>query len=175
MQEELIIAGAGGQGILLIGKIICLAAMEEDKYTIRFPSYGPAMRGGEATCTVIVSSEEIGSPISDHPDSLIVMNRPSLKFVKLLKPGGLLILNKSLADWDASRKGIKVVEIRASEIAQKIGSPMSANLVMLGAYLKEKNIFSLEKIEKILEKEPGYESNKKALLEGFSIEPDRLL
>jgi len=169
MQEELIIAGAGGQGILLIGKIICLAAMEEDEYTTRFPSYGPAMRGGEATCTVIVSSEEIGSPMSDCPDSLIVMNRPSLKFVKLLKPGGLFILNKSLADWDARRNDIKVVEIRASEISQKIGSPMSANLVMLGAYLKEKKIFSLEKIEKILEKEPGYELNKKALREGFSV------
>lgn len=150
MHKELIIAGAGGQGIMFIGKIICTAAIEEEKFATRFPSYGPAMRGGEATCTVIISSEEIGSPISEHPDVLIIMNRPSLKFADLVKPGGLVLINKSLVDWDDKRKDVEVLEIRASDIARELGDPLIANLVMLGAYLKKDGIVSLENVMKDL-------------------------
>src|SRR3989344_6650819 len=100
MQEELIIAGAGGQGIILIGDLLCLAAINDGKNTTGYPSYGATMRTGKATYTVIISSEEIGSPISEHPDSLLVMNKPSLsEFAKIVKPNSLILVNKSLVDW----------------------------------------------------------------------------
>lgn len=163
MHKELVIAGAGGQGILFIGKVICLAAMEEGKYATRFPSYGPAMRGGEATCAVIVSSEEIGSPISEHPDALIVMNRPSLKFAEMVKPGGLVIINKSFVDWDGGRKDVEAIEVRASDIAKDLGDSLAANIVMLGAYLKKDGIVSLENAIKGLN-----DLNKKAFEQGMA-------
>lgn len=175
MHEELVIAGSGGQGILLIGTLTSLAAMEEGKETTWFPSYGPLMRTGEATCTVIISSEEIGSPISGHPDSLLIMSEKSLKFTGLIKPGGLLIINKSLADWNSSRTDIDVLEVRATDIAQELGNPQVANLIMLGVYLKKKGTVSLENIIKALERESAkkklpkslLELNKKALERGF--------
>lgn len=177
MYEELMIAGAGGQGILFIGKIVCLAAMAEEKEVTWFPSYGPAMRGGEATCTVIISSEEIGSPISEHPDSLIVMNRPSLKFVEMVKPGGLVIINKSLVDSSLGREDIEILEIEASNIAQNLGNPQVANLVLLGAYLKRKRIVSFENIKKAIRDESAEkkltkqlrELNEKALQRGWDL------
>lgn len=176
MHEELMIAGAGGQGILFLGKMVCLAAMEEKQVT-RFPSYGPAMRGGKATCTVIVSSDEIGSPISEHPDSLIVMNKPSLEFVEIVKPKGLIIINKSLVDWDFNRKDVEVLEVKATAIAQALAAPQAVNLVMLGAYLKKKKIVSLGNVVKALRREAAEkkldkrlkELNEKALKEGWRI------
>lgn len=173
MHEELIIAGAGGQGILFIGELLCIAAMKEGKHTTWFPSYGPAMRGGKANCTVIVSSEEIGSPISDRADSLIVMNKLSLEFVEKVKPRGFVIINKSLADWDNRRKDLKVLEIRANDIAKELGGFQVANMVILGAYLKRKRIVSLKSViealeEKLFGKEDTIELNKKALQKGWN-------
>lgn len=151
MHEELVIAGAGGQGIVLAGALVSLAAMEEGKETTHYKSYGAAMRGGKATCTVIVSSQEIGSPISGHPDSLIVVNKPSLKFVEMVKPGGLIVINKSLVDWDFSREDVEVLEIRASDIAQELKDPRIVNLVILGAYLKRKKTVTLKNLKKALQ------------------------
>lgn len=176
MHEELVIAGAGGQGIVFIGELLCLAAMQ-DKNTTGFPSYGAAMRTGKATYTVIISSEEIGSPISEHPDSLIAMNRPSLfEFLKIVKPNGLVLVNKSLTDWQDARKDVRVLEIKATDIAQELGDSRMANLVMMGAYLKAKGIVSLENVAKALKelalKRGWSESltvlNQKALERGFN-------
>lgn len=176
MHEELIIAGFGGQGILFIGKMICLAAMEEKRQVTRFPSYGPTMRGGEANCTIIVSSEAIGSPISEHPDSIIVMNEPSLNFAECLKPGGLMVVNKSLANWNFSRKDIEVLEVKATDIAEELGNLQVANLVMLGVYLKKRKVVGLESAIKALRAEaaakklykPLAELNEKALERGWN-------
>lgn len=165
MHEELVIAGAGGQGILLVGTLMSLAAMEEGRETTWFSSYGPLMRTGEASCTVIISSEEIGSPISEHPDSLIVMHDLSLKFAKALKPGGLLIINKSLVSWDGSRNDLEVFEVKATNIAQELGNAQVANLIMLGVYLKKKSTVSFEDVIKALEQEAVKKNLPKSLLE----------
>ena len=177
MQEELIIAGAGGQGIILIGDLLCLVAISDGKNTTGYPSYGATMRGEKATYTVIISSEEIGSPISEHPDSLLAMNKPSLAgFAKIVKPNGLVIVNHSLAKWQMhGGSEVRVIEIEATDIAQELGDSRAANLVMLGAYIKAKEIVSLESVIKALmelaAKKRGNESltalNKKALETGF--------
>ena len=179
MYEELMIAGSGGQGVLFIGEVIALAAIKEGKYTTWFPSYGPAMRGGKVNCAVIVSLAEIGSPIAERPDSLIVMNQPSLEFVKNIKPGGLLVINKSLVDWDFSRKDIEVLEVEASAIAQELKFPQIANMVMLGAYLRNKQTVHIQSAvnalkEKFSEKKLSADMiklNEEALKKGWERPP----
>lgn len=163
MHEELVISGSGGQGILFIGKLLCLAALKKGRKTTWFPSYGPLMRTGEATCTVIISSDEIGSPISEHPDSLIVMHGSSLKFAQTLKPRGLLMVNESLIDWDSSRDDLLVLEIKATDIAKDLGDVQVANLVMLGVYLKQRNLFDLRDIKEVLRMEYGQKASKKLI------------
>ena len=99
MTTEIIFAGFGGQGVILAGKILTLAGMSEDKYVSHIPSYGAEMRGGTANCSVIVSDEEVASPVIEKPDVVVALNKPSMtKFEKWLKPGGLLIYNSSLID-----------------------------------------------------------------------------
>ena len=101
------------------------------------PSYGPEMRGGTANCSVIVSDEEIGSPVIDEADTVIVMNRPSLdKYEGKIRKGGRLFINSSLIDKKAERDDIEVYYVPASDIANELGNPRVANIVMLGAYLK---------------------------------------
>jgi len=139
MYEGIFFAGFGGQGIILAGKIVCLAAMGEGKHVSHIPSYGAEMRGGTANCSVIVSDEDIASPLVPRPGVCIVMNKPSLlKFQGIVAPGGLLIWNESLIDMAPERTDIDVLALRANEIAEAAGSYRSANMVMLGALLKRK-------------------------------------
>jgi len=177
----LIIAGFGGQGIIFIGELLTLAAAIEEKNVTMLRSYGPAMRGGKANCTVIVSGEEIGSPVVDHPDSLIVMNKPSLEFALKVKPKGLVIINKSLTDYNLERKDLEVIEIEAREIAEKLGNAQVANTVILGAYLERKKTVSFQSVFKALEimlseksREEQIEINKKALKEGAKVVQNKL-
>lgn len=174
--EEVIMAGQGGQGIEFIGEILTWAAMFEGKETTWMPSYGPETRGGTANCMVVISDEKIGSPFIECPDSIIVMNEPSLdKFESKVKPGGLVVLNKSLIDCDIQdiqRKGFEVIEVRANDIAQELGNPLVANVVMLGVYLKRKKIVSFENVMEALkvmlsEKKHLIELNEKALQRGW--------
>jgi 2-oxoglutarate ferredoxin oxidoreductase subunit gamma len=139
MYEGIFFAGFGGQGIILAGKIVCLAAMGEGKHVSHIPSYGAEMRGGTANCSVIVSDDEIASPLVPHPGVCLVMNKPSLlKFQPIVKPGGLLIWNASLIDIAPERTDIEILAVRANEIAESAGSYKSANMVMLGALLKRR-------------------------------------
>ena len=139
MYEGIFFAGFGGQGIILAGRIVCLAAMGEGKHVSHIPSYGAEMRGGTANCSVVVSDEEIASPLVPEPSVCIVMNKPSLlKFQKIVQPGGLLIWNQSLIDTAPDRKDIDILPVKANEMAESAGSYRSANMVMLGALLKRK-------------------------------------
>jgi 2-oxoglutarate ferredoxin oxidoreductase subunit gamma len=139
MYEGIFFAGFGGQGIILAGRIVCLAAMSEGKHVSHIPSYGAEMRGGTANCSVIVSDEPIGSPLVPRPSVCIVMNKPSLlKFQSIVKPGGLLIWNESLIDVKPTRSDVDVLALRANDIAEAAGSYKSANMVMLGALLKRR-------------------------------------
>ncbi len=138
MNEKVIMAGFGGQGIMAIGKILAYAGMLENKEVSWLPSYGPEMRGGTANCSTIVSSKPIGSPvITDDATSAIIMNLPSLdKFEEDVIPGGTIIINSSLIDKKVSRTDVETYYVNANELATELGTAKAANMVMLGAYLE---------------------------------------
>ncbi len=153
MLEEVIIAGFGGQGLMLMGRLLAYAGMLEGKKVAWMPSYGPEMRGGTANCTVIISSEEIASPIVTNPKTVIAMNKPSLdKFESLIQKDGLIVLNNSLIDQEVKRDDVRVLKIQANDIANKLGNLRVANMVTLGAYVKKSGVVRLESIFKALEK-----------------------
>ncbi len=153
MNEEIIMAGFGGQGIMLMGKLLTYAGMKEDKEVSWMPSYGPEMRGGTANCTVIISDKRIPSPMSSKPDSIIVMNLPSLdKFLPKVKSGGTVFMNSSLIAEEVTRDDVKVIKVPANEMANEIGNSKIANMVMLGSFVEEKNIVKPETVKESLEK-----------------------
>jgi 2-oxoglutarate ferredoxin oxidoreductase subunit gamma len=152
MQTEIVIAGFGGQGVLFAGQVLAYAAMDSGKDVTWIPSYGPEMRGGTANCTVIISDEEIGSPLVRHPRAAIVLNLPSLdKYEGMVLPGGVLIANASLINRDPSRTDIQNVFIPANEIAERLGDKRMTNMVTLGALLAKLPVLPLEAVEKALE------------------------
>lgn len=145
--EDIVMAGFGGQGLMFIGKLLAYSAMKEDRNVTWIPSYGPEMRGGTANCTVVISNEEIGSPLTPHPRALIIMNNPSLAvFEPRLKSDGLLLFNSSLVTRPIARKDIKAMSIEANEIAARVGNEKAANMVMLGAYVMYTKVVSRESI-----------------------------
>ncbi|MCX6826215.1 MAG: 2-oxoacid:acceptor oxidoreductase family protein, partial [candidate division Zixibacteria bacterium] len=136
-QQEVTLAGFGGQGIMLAGQLLAYAGMAEGKQVVWIPSYGPEMRGGTAYCTVVVSEQRIGSPIITNPQSACVFNKPSLeKFGKLVSPGGLLLINSSLIDSVSGRTDITEYLVPANEIAMSLGNPKVINIIMLAAYVE---------------------------------------
>ncbi|HBF41552.1 MAG TPA: 2-oxoacid:ferredoxin oxidoreductase subunit gamma [Anaerolineaceae bacterium] len=152
MQNEILIAGFGGQGVLFAGQLLAYAAMDEGKQVTWIPSYGPEMRGGTANCTVIISDEEIGSPLVSHPQAVIAMNRPSLdKYEPLVKPDGVLVVNTSMVDRKTTRTDIKVVEVDANAMAEKLGDKRMSNMVLLGALLGQLGVLPMKAIEHALQ------------------------
>lgn len=152
--DEILMAGFGGQGMLLSGKLLAHAAMEEGGEVSWLPSYGPEMRGGTANVTVVVSDKPVASPFLVSPRSLLVMNRPSLdKFASRVRPGGLIIVNRSLIPIDTDRKDCRVLYIEANEIATKAGTARAANLVMLGAYVGMTDTVKRESVETAIREE----------------------
>jgi 2-oxoglutarate ferredoxin oxidoreductase subunit gamma len=149
--HEIIIAGFGGQGVLSMGQIIAYSAMKEKKEVSWMPSYGPEMRGGTANCIVIVSDSRISSPIISHFDSAIVLNQPSLdKFAARVKPGGLLLCERSSIVTPCTRTDIEILSIPAMEEAQRLKKKQVANMVVLGAFLERRPIVSPENVLKAL-------------------------
>ncbi|MDF1536381.1 MAG: 2-oxoacid:acceptor oxidoreductase family protein [bacterium] len=138
MYYDVFISGFGGQGILLAGQLLAEAAMEKGLNVTFFPSYGVEMRGGTARCTVVFSDREIGSPIVDSPNCVIAMNQPSLlRFQNVVKEGGQLIVNSSMARMeDVTRTGIEVHEVPMSLLAIELGNARLTNMVALGAYAR---------------------------------------
>ena len=146
-------AGSGGQGTLALGQMIAKAAMEEGREVTWLPSYGPEMRGGTANCTVVVSDKPIACPLINEADVLVVMNLPSLiKFEPMVVPDGLLLINSSLVPEKASRSDIRAIEVPADEKARELGNAKAANIVMLGAILKETGVVQPDSIRRQMEK-----------------------
>ena len=179
MLERIIISGFGGQGVMLMGRLLAYAGMIEGKKVAWMPSYGPEMRGGTANCTVLISTKEIGSPIVSHPKILIAMNQPSLeKFESNVKEDGLIILNDSLINREVKRNDVNVIKIPADEIADKLGNSRAANMVILGAYVKKSGIVKMDTIFQALEKALAgrnkklLELNKEALKKGAELVKD---
>jgi 2-oxoglutarate ferredoxin oxidoreductase subunit gamma len=139
------------------------------------PSYGAEVRGGTANCTVAVSDEDIASPVASSPEFIVVMNKPSLfRFQNLLESGGVLFINSSLVDAETTRGDIEVIRVPANTIAEELGSPKAANMVMLGAFIKKSNLVSLEtvieELKNVLGKKKSLiEINTKALKTGYDL------
>lgn len=151
--DKIIIAGFGGQGVMFLGKVLAYAGMGSDLDLLWIPSYGPEMRGGTANCSVILSDEEINSPVIDYSDAAIVLNKPAYdKFAPRVKPGGVLIVNSSLAKLDDVRDDITVVQIPATEMANELGNTSIANMVCLGALLPSLNLVDFDKVQKTMDK-----------------------
>lgn len=151
MQTEIVTAGFGGQGVLFTGQLLTYAAMDEGREVTWIPSYGPEMRGGTANCTVVISDEEIGSPMVSEPQAVIAMNLPSLdKYESRVRPGGVLVVNESMVDREVARQDIKVVMVKANEIAEELGDKRMTNMVLLGALIANLAVIPLESIEKAL-------------------------
>lgn len=153
MYLDIMIAGSGGQGVLLTGKLLAWAGILEGMNVTWFPSYGAEMRGGTANCTVIVSDEIIGSPIVQNPGAFIIMNSASLeRFEKKIKPKGLIILNSSLINNGGKRKDLEVVRIPANEIAEEVGDVRTANMVLAGALIGQKKEISIKSVKRAMKK-----------------------
>ncbi len=153
MTEKSFFAGFGGQGIISLGQIWVYCAMEEGKNVTFFPFYGAEKRGGIARAGVIVSDEEIASPLVTTPDSVLVMNPDSLPLCeKMVKADGLMLVNSSLVTEGPARKDVRVVKVDAQNIAEKIGDAKIANMVALGAMAKLTGALELSSVEKILKK-----------------------
>jgi len=175
MQSDVVMAGFGGQGILLIGKMLAYAGMHEGKEVSWLPSYGPEMRGGTCNCTVVISDTPVGSPVIRSPRAVLAMNLPSLeKFEPDIRSGGLLLINSSLIDRGTERDDLTVIEVPANEMATELGNPRGANMVALGAYLGATDAVSLEEIEKVIRetfaaKPAVIEVNIEALHKGYEL------
>jgi 2-oxoglutarate ferredoxin oxidoreductase subunit gamma len=176
MNEELIIAGFGGQGVLSMGMTLAYAGMVEDKQVAWIPSYGPEMRGGTANCTVIVSDKKVSSPIISTYDTAIILNQPSMeKFESKVKPGGLLIYESNSVLNPPTRTDIDVYSIAAAIEAGKIGNKKTMNMIILGVFLNKKPLVSIKSIMEGLSKVLPDRNhhllpvNEKALKHGMSL------
>jgi len=163
METSIIISGFGGQGTLFAGQVLTYAALDYGKHCTWIPSYGPEMRGGTAHCTVIISDEEIGSPLVRNPDLVLAMNLPSLdKYESLMKENGLIIANKSLINREVEREDIRSLFIPGNELAEAMGNSRVTNMVMTGAMLELSGVLPLDVVKKALE-EHIPERNRKYL------------
>lgn len=147
MSEDIIIAGFGGQGVMLMGQLLAYAGMMENKNVVWLPSYGPEMRGGTANCSVIVSDNPISSPMVTEATTAIVLNKPSLaKFKKSVSKNGNLLINKSLVNEEKIDEDIHIYNIPATDIALTLGNTKVTNMVMLGSYIQLTNIVKVESL-----------------------------
>jgi len=141
MEHGTILCGFGGQGLLFAGQVLAQAALLEGREVSWMPSYGPEMRGGTATCSVVVSDVPIGSPLVDLPDSVVALNPPSMaRYEPLLAPGGLLVLNDSLVEAEPTRTDIEVVRLPCTELARAAGDDRLVSIVGLGALVARRSI-----------------------------------
>ncbi len=176
MYQGIIMSGFGGQGIVSGGIMLAYAGMVDGKNVTFFPAYGAEMRGGTANCSVVVSTDPVASPIVGNPDSLMVMNEPSLaKFESSIKQAGLMLINTSLVASRPTRADITVIEVPANDIAEELGNIKAANMVMLGAFAKKTGAVKIETLKDSIKKvyvratDKMVETNIKAIDRGVAI------
>jgi 2-oxoglutarate ferredoxin oxidoreductase subunit gamma len=147
-QAKIMMAGFGGQGIVVIGNIIARACVIEGKNVAGMVSYGAEMRGGTASATVVISDEEIASPYVEHPTHAIVLNHPSLdRFEPDIEAGGLVLVNTSLMQRAVEREDLTQIKIAATELAHELGNLRAANMVALGAFIRHTSLLTMASIE----------------------------
>ena len=174
MLIKAIFAGFGGQGVLSMGLSLAQAAMVEGKNVTYLPSYGAEIRGGTANCTVAISDEEIASPVASAPEFIVVMNNPSLvRFQNQVQSGGALFVNSSLVEAEVIRGDIDIVRVPANDIAEKLGSLKSANMVMMGTFTRKSNLVSIDTIieglRSAIKNKKLVDINKRALMAGYEL------
>jgi len=175
MERSVVIAGFGGQGVILAGKVLAQAGMDEGMDVTWLPSYGPEMRGGTANCTVVLSDEPVGSPVVDAPDALIALNLPSLeKFEEQVAPGGSIVVNSSLVERAVERADVHAVGAPLNDLAVKAGNARTLNMAALGALVRMTGIVPLEAAKRAMARmltDSGkgklVDVNEKALQEGY--------
>lgn len=167
METSIIISGFGGQGTLFSGQVLAYAALDAGKQVSWIPSYGPEMRGGTAHCTVIISENDIGSPIVRSPTIAVALNLPSLdKYENRIQKGGLIVANASLINRKVERKEIQAIHIPANNIAEEIGNMRLANMVAIGAMITARPLLPLDALKQAL-KDHLPERHKKLLPANF--------
>jgi len=175
MLIKTVFAGFGGQGVLSMGLNLAQAALLEGKNVTYLPSYGAEVRGGTANCTVAVSDEEIASPVASAPEFLVAMNQPSMvRFQNQIQSGGVLFINSSLIETEISRGDVDIIKVPANSIAEQLGSPRSANMVMLGAFTQKSNIVSISSVieglkSALKKKQKLIAVNTEALMVGYDL------
>jgi len=169
MIEQVILAGSGGQGIMLLGKILAQAALKENKYVTWLPAYGAEVRGGAAYCMVVIADEEIASPYIEKADTLIVMNEPAaIRFKRRIKDNGLVLLNSSLIKRRIfKQKNIKILSFPFTEIASGLGNIKVANMVALGSLLAQKKFVKPKTIFRVINETASHKLLNKINLEAF--------
>ena len=177
MTHSYLIAGFGGQGLLFAGKFLAYKGLLENKEVSWLPSYGPEMRGGTASCSVIIGDEPVGSPIVEHPNVLMVMNLPSLnRYEQAVQPGGTIFVDSTLIERRVRRTDVKAVYVPATRLASENGMSTLANMILTGRILRELGEFNDEDVEKALKKVVSvkhpemYDVNLKALKLGRDYE-----
>ncbi len=175
MLIKAVTAGFGGQGVLSMGLNLAQAALLEGENVTYLPSYGAEVRGGTANCTVAISDDEIASPVASSPEFVIVMNQPSaVRFQNQIQSGGLFFINSSLVKSEVLRGDIDIITVAANSIAENLGSPKAANMVMLGAFTKKTSLVSLDSVIKALKSTLGAKHkllavNENALRTGYDL------
>ncbi len=178
MINRTIFSGFGGQGVLIMGYVLCHGAMHKGLNVTYFPSYGAEMRGGTANCTVTLSDKKIASPVASNPDVLVAMNFPSLeKFESTMVKGGTVFLNASLFDEKPSRNDVEILQVPIVELAREVGSERGGNMIMIGAVCAQTGLLSLEETLKGMQaalkgKEKFFELNRKGIERGFAFVAD---
>jgi 2-oxoglutarate ferredoxin oxidoreductase subunit gamma len=175
MLIKIIFAGFGGQGVLSMGLNLAQAAMLDGKNVTYLPAYGAEVRGGTANCTVSISDEEIASPIASSPAFVVAMNQPSMvRFQNKIQSGGIFFINSTVVSEPITRGDIEIVNVPANGIAEKMGNIKSANMVMLGAFIKKTNLVTQKSlIEGLTVALKGNQKlitiNKEALNAGYAV------
>lgn len=174
METSIIIAGFGGQGVLFAGQMLAYAGMDNGRFVTWFPSYGPEMRGGTANCTVMVSDQPIGAPVTPAPDIVLALNQPSFaKYVEKVKTGGLLLVNGDLVQAETTRSDIELVLLPASQIAKDCGVAQVMNMAMVGGMLAKRPFLPITAVQQAMHRHlPAHKAkllaaNTKALAAGY--------
>ena len=170
-----IFSGFGGQGVIMMGYLLAMAGIREDKNVTCLPSYGAEVRGGTANCTVVIATEEIASPVASEPEYAVLMNNPSLfRFQNQVQSGGAIFLNSSMIETRPVRGDLEVLEVPANDLAKEVGDDKVANMVMLGAFIKKSELVSMDTLHQVVKetfssRNPGIvKLNRSALLAGYN-------
>jgi 2-oxoglutarate ferredoxin oxidoreductase subunit gamma len=174
MLVKTIFSGFGGQGVIMMGYVLATAGMYEGKNVTCLPSYGAQVRGGVANSTVVVSDEEIASPVASEPEFAVLMNNPALfQYQNQVQSGGTILLNSSMIESRPVRGDVNIIEVPANDLARKLRDDRVANIVMLGAFIKRSALVSTDTVAQVIKdtfsnRNPGVlKLNKSALQVGY--------